>query len=158
MRKGIPGNHLDIPTHSCSPLKPAELAVLRAQYEKEGEYVGIQTKFNYAWGLIKSANREEQQRGVQLLADVFRTSPDRRRECLYYLAMGHYKLSNYSESRRYNDILLELEPDNMQALSLKALVDDKVQKEGLVGVAIVGGLALAAGVVGTLLMRGPKKR
>jgi len=38
------------------------------------------------------------------------------------------------------------------------LVDDKVQKEGLVGVAIVGGLALAAGVVGTLLMRGPKKR
>jgi hypothetical protein len=23
--------------------------VLRAQYEKEGEYVGLQTKFNYAW-------------------------------------------------------------------------------------------------------------
>lgn len=32
-----------------SPLKPAELQVLRAQYEKEGDYVGIQTKFNYAW-------------------------------------------------------------------------------------------------------------
>jgi mitochondrial fission 1 protein len=72
--------------------------------------------------------------------------------------MGHYKLSNYSEARRYNDILLDYEPDNMQALSLKTLVDDKVQREGLVGVAIVGGLALAAGVVGTLLMRGPRKR
>lgn len=23
--------------------------MLRAQYEKEGEYVGLQTKFNYAW-------------------------------------------------------------------------------------------------------------
>jgi len=23
--------------------------VLRAQYEKEGEMVGVQTKFNYAW-------------------------------------------------------------------------------------------------------------
>jgi len=145
-------------THPHSPLKPSELAVLQAQYEKEGEFVGIQTKFNYAWGLIKSATREEQQRGVQLLSDVFRTSPDRRRECLYYLAMGHYKLSNYSEARRYNDILLDYEPDNMQALSLKTLVDDKVQREGLVGVAIVGGLALAAGVVGTLLMRGPRKR
>jgi hypothetical protein len=22
---------------------------LRAQYEKEGDYVGVQTKFNYAW-------------------------------------------------------------------------------------------------------------
>lgn len=34
---------------TCSPLKPAELQVLRAQYEKEGDYVGIQTKFNFAW-------------------------------------------------------------------------------------------------------------
>lgn len=32
-----------------SALKPAELQVLRAQYEKEGDYVGVQTKFNYAW-------------------------------------------------------------------------------------------------------------
>ena len=32
-----------------SPLKTEELQVLRAQYEKEGEYVGLQTKFNYAW-------------------------------------------------------------------------------------------------------------
>ena len=31
------------------PLNPSELAVLRAQYEKEGDMVGIQTKFNYAW-------------------------------------------------------------------------------------------------------------
>lgn len=23
--------------------------MLRDQYEKEGEYVGLQTKFNYAW-------------------------------------------------------------------------------------------------------------
>lgn len=32
-----------------SPLRPAEIQVLRSQYEKEGDYVGIQTKFNYAW-------------------------------------------------------------------------------------------------------------
>ena len=32
-----------------SPLKPEEIQVLRSQYEKEGEYVGLQTKFNYAW-------------------------------------------------------------------------------------------------------------
>ena len=32
-----------------SPLKAEEIEVLRAQYEKEGEYVGVQTKFNYAW-------------------------------------------------------------------------------------------------------------
>lgn len=36
---------------SRSPLNASELNVLRAQYEKEGEMVGIQTKFNYAWVL-----------------------------------------------------------------------------------------------------------
>jgi len=140
-----------------SPLKPDELAVLRSQYEKEGEYVGIQTKFNYAWGLIKSSDREDQQYGVQLLSEIFRASPDRRRECLYYLALGHYKLGNYSEARRYNDLLLDLEPGNMQATSLRDLVEEKVQREGLVGVAIVGGLAVAAGVVGSLIMRSRRK-
>ena len=47
--KQVPTNpHLDY-TDMHSPLKADELQVLRAQYEKEGEYVGLQTKFNYAW-------------------------------------------------------------------------------------------------------------
>ncbi|CAI7657142.1 unnamed protein product [Penicillium glandicola] len=141
-----------------SPLKPAELQVLRAQYEKEGDYVGIQTKFNYAWGLIKSNTRSEQQEGVRLLSEIFRGAPERRRECLYYLALGNFKLGNYGEARRYNDLLLEKEPANLQAASLGSLIDDKVAKEGLVGVAIVGGLALVAGVVGSLVIKGARRR
>ena len=52
----------------------------------------------------------------------------RRRECLYYLALGQFKLGHYNDARRYNDSLLEKEPRNMQALSLKALIDDRVAK------------------------------
>jgi len=52
--------------------------------------------------------------------------------------LGQYKLSHYTEARRYNDLLLEKEPRNMQALSLKALIEDRVAKEGYVGMAIVG--------------------
>ncbi|KAF2744447.1 putative mitochondrial membrane fission protein [Sporormia fimetaria CBS 119925] len=141
-----------------SPLKPDELDVLRHQYEREGEYVGLQTKFNYAWGLIKSNQRPEQQEGVRLLSEIFRSSSERRRECLYYLALGNYKLGNYAEARRYNDFLLDLEPANLQAGSLKELIDEKVAKEGLMGVAIVGGLAVAAGVVGSMLFRGVRRR
>lgn len=33
-------------------MNQAELSVLRAQYEKEGDMVGVQTKFNYAWARI----------------------------------------------------------------------------------------------------------
>jgi fission 1 protein len=105
-------------------------------------------------GLIKSNERADQQTGVRLLSQIFRTSPERRRECLYYLALGHYKLGSYSEARRYNDLLLDKEPANMQAGSLRSLIDDKVAKEGLMGVAILSGVAIAAGVVGGILFRG----
>ncbi|RYP06216.1 hypothetical protein DL770_002183 [Monosporascus sp. CRB-9-2] len=140
-----------------TPLKPSELQVLRAQYEKEGEMVGVQTKFNYAWGLVKSNSRNDQQEGVRLLSDIFRASPERRRECLYYLALGNYKLGNYAEARRYNDLLLDREPANLQAADLRRLIDDKVAKEGLMGVAIISGVAVAAGVIGGILFRGRKR-
>lgn len=91
---------------------------------------------------------------MQYLSDIFRDSPERRRECLYYLALGHYKLGNYSEARRYNEILLEKEPSNLQAGSLTGLIDDKVAKEGMIGVAILSGVAIAAGVVGGMIFKG----
>jgi fission 1 protein len=93
-----------------------------------------------------------------LLSDIFKTTPERRRECLYYLALGNYKLGNYAEARRYNDLLMEKEPGNLQASSLRTLIDDKVSREGLMGVAIVGGLAVAAGIAGSLLMRTSKRK
>ena len=109
-------------------------------------------------GLIKSNDRTEQQEGVRLLSDIFRNSPDRRRECLYYLALGNYKLGSYAEARKYNSLLLDLEPDNLQAESLRQLIDDRVQKEGLVGAAIVAGIGVAAaGVIG-MIVRGSRRR
>ncbi|KAI5785007.1 putative mitochondrial fission protein Tbfis1p [Peziza echinospora] len=135
-----------------SPLKEAELAVLRKQFEGEGEFVGVQTKFNYAWGLIKSDKRAEQQ------LDIFKDYPERRRECVYYLALGHYRLGNYAEARQYNEILLGKEPNNLQAQSLRGLIDDKVAREGLLGVAIISGVALVATVVGSALWKGVSRK
>lgn len=45
------------------------LQVLRIQYEKESAamHVTVQTKFNYAWGLVKSPRREDHVQGVKLL-------------------------------------------------------------------------------------------
>ena len=74
------------------------------------------------------------------------------------MALGNFKLGSFAEARRYNDSLLEFEPGNLQAQSLRDLIDEKVQKEGLMGMAIVGGVAVAAGVLGSMLFRGTRQR
>jgi len=133
-----------------------ELEVLRLQYEKElaQSHVTVQTKFNYAWGLVKSPVRDHQVEGVRLLQDIYRTEPTRRRECLYYLALGHYKMGNFTDARSFNDLLLSREPTNMQAQSLASLIDRGVAREGYVGMALAGGVA----ALGTLLIAGLIRR
>ncbi|CAG8440974.1 4293_t:CDS:2 [Dentiscutata heterogama] len=133
-----------------SPLTIEELSVLRRQFEKEvrEDDVTTQTKFNYAWGLIKSRRKNEQQLGVRLLAEIFRESPERRRECLYYLALGHFKLGEYTHARDYNDQLLQREPNNLQAQNLKKLIEDKLNREGLVGAMIMSGVVGAIAIGG----------
>lgn len=54
--------------------------------------------------------------------------------------------------------MLDKEPTNMQAGSLRALIDDKVAKEGLMGVAILSGVAVAAGIVGGMIFRGVARK
>ncbi|THU99123.1 mitochondrial fission 1 protein [Dendrothele bispora CBS 962.96] len=132
-----------------------ELEVLRLQYEKELSlaHVTVQTKFNYAWGLVKSPLRDHQVEGVKLLQDLYRSEPSRRRECLYYLALGHYKMGNFDEAKKFNALLLDKEPTNMQAISLAQLIDKGVAKEGYIGMALVGGAAAVGTIVLASLIR-----
>lgn len=53
---------------------------------------------------------------------------------------------------------MDHEPANLQAGSLRGLIDDKVAKEGLLGVAILSGVAIAAAGVGAMIFRGAKRR
>ncbi|KIJ20872.1 hypothetical protein PAXINDRAFT_165700 [Paxillus involutus ATCC 200175] len=137
-----------------------ELEVLRLQYQKElaQSHVTVQTKFNYAWGLVKSPVREHQVEGVRLLQDIYRTEPGRRRECLYYLALGYYKMGNYADAKSFNDLLLQKEPTNMQAQSLGSLIEQAVTKEGYVGMALAGSVAaISTLLVASLIRRATRK-
>ncbi|KAF8938125.1 mitochondrial membrane protein [Dissophora ornata] len=136
---------------SC--LSDSQLEILKKQYIREGEYVTEQTRFNYAWGLIKSKNRREQTQGVLLLTEIYREVPDRRRECLFYLALGHFKLGNYNDARKFNESLLEFEPNNSQARALRQEIDDRVAKEGYIGMAIVGSVVTVGAIVLTSLLK-----
>ena len=117
-------------------LSPVELQVLHDQYDVEA-----------------ASQRHQMLQGVALLTDIYRTDPPRRRECLYYLALGHYKLSNFDEAKRFNALLLEREPNNSQAQSLHALIEQGIAKEGYIGMALLGGAVTVTGVVLTALLR-----
>ncbi|KAG2182426.1 hypothetical protein INT43_007356 [Umbelopsis isabellina] len=162
-----------------TPLPAESLEVLRKQYVREGEYATIQTKFNYAWGLIKSKRSMDIENGVRLLTgmwvsrniteqdtielnellpiEIYQSAPERRRECLYYLALGHYKMSNFIEAKKFNQQLLMHEPKNSQAIELNKLIDEKVSREGVIGLAIVGSIAAVGAMVVASLVRKTSK-
>lgn len=136
-----------------------ELEVLKIQYVKEQAqgHITVQTKFNYAWGLVKSPQREHQEQGVRLLQEIYRSEPTRRRECLYYLALGYYKLGDYENARKFNNLLIDKEPHNLQAQSLNDLIDKSITREGYIGMGLAGGAALLGTILIASIVRKSKK-
>ena len=69
--KGSVGEQLGSLTETS--LSPAELQVLYDQYESEAAsgHITTQTKFNYAWALIKSPQRQQMLQGVALLTGTY---------------------------------------------------------------------------------------
>ncbi|KAI9595935.1 mitochondria fission 1 protein [Syncephalis fuscata] len=146
--------HLPEITDIELPLSSAELEVLHRQYNREGEAATPQTKFNYAWGLVKSRNRSEQERGVQILTEICRESPQRQRESLYYLSLGYCKLNKYVEARQCIDQLLDTEPHNQQAKTLRAIIDRKVNRgKWIAGFAMIGGLVAGISLLATMVVK-----
>jgi hypothetical protein len=47
--------------------------------------------------------------------EIYRAEPARRRECLYYLALGHYKMGNFEEARKFNGVSNLLLEDEIRA-------------------------------------------
>ncbi|RSH78396.1 mitochondrial membrane protein [Apiotrichum porosum] len=155
----MPSTDLPYAAEAESSLGYDELEVLRNQYYKEIEsgHVTTQSKFNYGWGLVKSGSSELQTEGVKLLQEIYSASPSHRRECTYYIAVGYYKLSNYTYAKKFNDLLLAVEPENMQAQSLRQLIDKAVTRDGYIGMGIIAGAAAVTGVLIAGLVKRSRK-
>lgn len=139
------------------PLSEDQLKVLRNQLKAEEPKPSPLTQFNYAWGLLKSPTRKHQQEAVVILTSLYKKEPSMRREVLYYLSLGSFKLGDYTNAKRYVESLLKSEPDNTQALTLLDNINDKVAQEGLIGIGVAGGvLAVGVGIIGALVRRNRK--
>ncbi|KAF3837129.1 hypothetical protein F7725_004593 [Dissostichus mawsoni] len=120
-----------------------------------------ETKFEYAWCLIRSKYTDDIKKGIVLLEElVQKASKDDSRDFLFYLAVAKYRLKEYEKALKYIRTLLKNEPGNKQAQDLEKLIDKALKKDGLVGMAIVGGISLGvaglAGLIGLAVAKGAK--
>uniref|UniRef100_A0A8C4NCQ1 Mitochondrial fission 1 protein n=1 Tax=Eptatretus burgeri TaxID=7764 RepID=A0A8C4NCQ1_EPTBU len=105
------------------------------------------TKFEYAWCLIRSKYPDDIGHGVNMLEALYHDGPaEEHRDYLFYLAVGNYRLKEYEKSLNFVKSLLKKEPGNTQARELERMISKKMQRDGLVGMAIVGGVV--AGLAG----------
>ncbi|KAF7477556.1 mitochondrial fission 1 protein [Marmota monax] len=122
------------------------------QSEKAAGSVSKSTQFEYAWCLVRSKYNEDIRKGIALLEELLpKGSKEEQRDYVFYLAVGNYRLKEYEKALRYVRGLLQTEPQNSQARELERLIDKAMKKDGLVGMAIVGGMALGvAGLAGLI--------
>ncbi|KAM3289078.1 Mitochondrial fission 1 protein B [Capsicum baccatum] len=106
-----------------------------------------------SWALVHSRRPEDIQRGIAMLEASLggSNSPLQMREKLYLLAVGYYRSGDFPRSRQLVDRCLEIAPDWRQALTLKKTIEEKITKDGVIGIGIataavgvlVGGIAAA---------------
>uniref|UniRef100_A0A5B6YWD7 Mitochondrial fission 1 protein n=1 Tax=Davidia involucrata TaxID=16924 RepID=A0A5B6YWD7_DAVIN len=109
-----------------------------------------------SWALVHSKRPEDVQRGIAMLEASLAgaSSPLQVRENLYLLAVGYYRSGDYSRSRQLVERCLEMAPDSRQALTLKKTIEDRITKDGVIGIGIaVTAAGLLAGGIAAALSR-----
>ncbi|KOB68967.1 putative tetratricopeptide repeat protein [Operophtera brumata] len=91
--------------------------------------VSHKAQFEYAWCL-----------GILLLKELFNSHPEGKRDYLFYLAIGNARIKEYNKALHYRQI------------------NKRMEKEGLIGMAVAGGAVLAlGGIVGLGIALASKK-
>uniref|UniRef100_A0A182JPJ3 Uncharacterized protein n=1 Tax=Anopheles christyi TaxID=43041 RepID=A0A182JPJ3_9DIPT len=124
-----------------------ELAKFEKKYNEELKHgtISTTTQFEYAYCMVRSDFSSDMKTGLVLLEDLFVKHPEGRRDYLYYMAIGHTRLKEYSEALKHAQAFLEIEPNNQQVIALEELIKKRMDIEGLKGVAKATGAALVVG-------------
>ncbi|XP_034020479.1 mitochondrial fission 1 protein [Thalassophryne amazonica] len=133
---------------------PEDLLKFEKKYNNELKKgsVSKDTKFEYAWCLIRSKYTDDIKKGIVLLDElVHKSTKDDSRDYLFYLAVANYRLKEYEKALKYVRTLLRNEPGNKQALDLETLINKALKKDGLVGMAIIGGIGVGVLSLATLV-------
>ncbi|XP_043539531.1 mitochondrial fission 1 protein [Chiloscyllium plagiosum] len=142
-------------------ISPEDLVKFEKKYNAEQKQGALSraTQFEYAWCLIRSRYSADIVKGVVILEEIYPTATkDEQRDYIFYLAVGNYRMKEYEKALKFIRTMLKNEPTNQQGLELEKLINKKMQRDGLLGMAIVGGaivgLAGMAGLIGLAVSKG----
>jgi hypothetical protein len=113
-----------------------------------------EAKLALCWGLIHSDDKQNILQGLGLLDDLEK-SQFSSSELDYIRALGEHRLGHFTQSLAYLNKLLQDDPCNTQYLDLKKKNQNDLKKgivrpsiywckDGIIGMALVGGVAAAA--------------
>ncbi|XWS65347.1 hypothetical protein CRYUN_Cryun05aG0104900 [Craigia yunnanensis] len=122
----------------------------------DSEELKSESIMRLSWALVHSRQHEDVQRGIAMLEASLAnsSSPLQQREKLCLLAVGYYRTGEYSRSRKLLEQCLEIAPDWRQALALKKAVEDRIAKDGVIGIGITAtAVGLIAGGIAAALAR-----
>ncbi|XWS52582.1 hypothetical protein CRYUN_Cryun11dG0083300 [Craigia yunnanensis] len=117
-----------------------------AELDKGSGELKYECIMRLSWALVHSRRADDVQRGIAMLEASLAstTSPLKKREKLYLLAVGYFRSGDYPRSRELVEQCLMIEPDWRQAQSLKKAIEDRITKDGVIGIGIA---VTAAGVI-----------
>uniref|UniRef100_A0A0G4GYX0 Mitochondrial fission 1 protein n=1 Tax=Chromera velia CCMP2878 TaxID=1169474 RepID=A0A0G4GYX0_9ALVE len=94
--------------------------------------------------LCCSIEKEDVKEGIELLQELLSIGY-RRQEVLYQLALGHMKLGKHAVARKEAEMLLRMEPRNLQYLAVHSLIVERTATEGSTGsILLLASVASAA--------------
>ena len=132
-------------------ISDAELAKHRLKFEAI-KAPNDDDMFQFALTLIRAKPKADIKEGFNLFQHLFLKTRDEnvKRDTLYYMAVAKTKLGEYEEALKYLRSILNVQPSNEQVRELHDEVTNRMKKDGLIGMGIVGGAALVGlfGVVG----------
>ncbi|CAG0917426.1 unnamed protein product [Notodromas monacha] len=130
----------------ASELKRLEALYFRQQERMEND---PKVRWDYAISLVRSKYMADIKSGRRMMEEIMAdpANEEIQIDCLYFLSLACAKLKDYKDALQYVRELLRRKPNHMQAVQLERIISGRLEREGMKGMAILGGAAMGIGAL-----------